>query len=104
MIDSYAALFSSMAMVQASDSMTALTYLVGSGLMSVLVPSWFNKTSVASVLYCSIYHCTSFKKNEIEKFGILICDDLFIRDFRIIPEGKICQYSVNNLNFIDIWQ
>ena len=43
---------------------------------------------VASVLYCSIYHCTSFEKNEIEKFGILIFDDLFIRDFRIIPEGE----------------
>ena len=44
--------------------------------------------TVASVLYCSIYHCTSFEKNEIEKFGILIFDDLFIRDFRIIPEGE----------------
>ena len=43
---------------------------------------------VASVLYCSIYHCTSFEKNEIEKFGILIFDDLFIRDLRIIPEGE----------------
>ena len=46
------------------------------------------KLFVASVLYCSIYHCTSFEKNEIEKFGILIFDDLFIRDFRIIPEGE----------------
>ena len=44
--------------------------------------------SVASVLYCSIYHCTSFEKNEIEKFGILFFDYLFIRDFRIIPEGE----------------
>ena len=43
---------------------------------------------VASVLYCSIYHCTSFEKNEIEKSGILIFDDLFIRDIRIIPEGE----------------
>ena len=43
---------------------------------------------VVSVLYCSIYHCTSFEKNEIEKFGILIFDDLFIRDLRIIPEGE----------------
>ena len=43
---------------------------------------------VASVLYCSIYHCTTFEKNEIEKFGILIFDVLFIRDLRIIPEGE----------------
>ena len=43
---------------------------------------------VASVLYCSIYHCTSFEKNESEKFGILIFDDLFIRYLRIIPEGE----------------
>ena len=43
---------------------------------------------VASVLYCSIYHCTSFEKNEIEKFGIFIFDDLLIRDFRIIPEDE----------------
>ena len=42
---------------------------------------------VASVLYCSIYHCTTFEENEIEKFGILIFDVLFIRDLRIIPEG-----------------
>ena len=47
-----------------------------------------HRQRVASVLYCSIYHCTSFEKNEIEKFGILIFDDLFIRDFRIIPEGE----------------
>ena len=43
---------------------------------------------VASVLYCSIYHCTTFEKNEIEKFGNLIFDVLFIRDLRIIPEGE----------------
>ena len=43
---------------------------------------------VASVLYCSIYHCTTFEKNEIEKFGILIFYVLFIRDLRIIPEGE----------------
>ena len=43
---------------------------------------------VASVLYFSIYHCTTFEKNEIEKFGILIFDVLFIRDLRIIPEGE----------------
>ena len=43
---------------------------------------------VASVLYCSIYHCTTFEKNEIEKFGIIIFEVLFIRDLRIIPEGE----------------
>ena len=43
---------------------------------------------VASVLYCSIYHCTTFEKNEIENIGMLIFDVLFIRDLRIIPEGK----------------
>ena len=44
---------------------------------------------VASVLKCSIYHCTNFEKNEIEKFGMHIFNVLFIRDLRIIPEGKI---------------
>ena len=44
--------------------------------------------NVASVLYCSMYHCTTFEKNEIEKFGILNFDVLFIRDLRIIPEGE----------------
>ena len=43
---------------------------------------------VASVLYCSIYHCTTFEKNEIEQFDILIFDVSFIRDLRIIPEGE----------------
>ena len=47
---------------------------------------------------------TSFEKNEIENFGILIFDDLFIRDLRIIPEGKICPNSENNLDFMNIWQ
>ena len=51
MIDSYAALLSCMAVVQASDSMTALTYVVGSGLMSVLDPSWFNKWFSLAVSY-----------------------------------------------------
>ena len=59
---------------------------------------------VASVLYCSIYHCTCFEENEIEKIGILNFDDLFIRDFRIISEGEICPYSVNDLDFINFWQ
>ena len=27
-----------------------------------------------------MYHCTSFEKNEIEKFGILIFNVLFVRD------------------------
>ena len=52
---------------------------------------WVNKSLnkfVASVLYCSTYHCISFEKNEIEKFGFLIFDDLFIRDIRIIPEDE----------------
>ena len=31
-----------------------------------------------------MYHCSTFEKNEIEKFGILIFDVLFIRDLRII--------------------
>ena len=40
---------------------------------------------VASVLECSIYHCTRFEKNEFEIFGILILDLFFIRDLRSIP-------------------
>ena len=44
--------------------------------------------TVASVLYCSIYHCTTFEKNEIEKFGILIFDFSFTRDLRITPVGE----------------
>ena len=44
--------------------------------------------TVASVLYCSIYHCTSIEKNEIVEYGIIIFDVLFIRDIRIIPEGE----------------
>ena len=35
-----------------------------------------------------MYHRTTFEKNEIEKFGILTFDVLFIRDLRIIPEGE----------------
>ena len=45
-----------------------------------------------------------FEKNEIEKFGILVFDVLFIRYLRIIPEGEICPYSENNLDFMNIWQ
>ena len=34
--------------------------------------------------------CTTFEKNEIKKFGILIFDVLhvFIRDLRILPEDE----------------
>ena len=35
-----------------------------------------------------VFHCTTFEKNEIEKFGILIFDVLFLRDLRIISEGE----------------
>ena len=42
----------------------------------------------AIVFYLPSDHCSSFEKNEIEKFGILIFDVLFIRDLRIIPEGE----------------
>ena len=42
---------------------------------------------VASVLLCSMYLCTTFEKNEIEKFGIVMFYVLFIRDLKIIPEG-----------------
>ena len=41
---------------------------------------------VAAVLYSVLSTIASFEKNEIEKFGILIFDVLFIRDLRIIPE------------------
>ena len=37
---------------------------------------------VASVLECSIYHFTSFEKNEFENFGILIFDMFFVRDIK----------------------
>ena len=43
---------------------------------------------VASVLYCSIYHCTNFEKNELKYFSILISYASFITDLRIIPEGQ----------------
>ena len=42
---------------------------------------------LASVLKCSIYHCTSFEKNKFEKFSILNFDASFITDLWIIPAG-----------------
>ena len=54
---------------------------------------WKNKNcnNNKSSLQCYSALCTialTFEKNEIEKFGILIFDVLFIRDLRIIPEGE----------------
>ena len=43
--------------------------------------------TIASVLWCSIYHCTSFEKDEFENFSILIFDASFITDLSIIPKG-----------------
>ena len=54
---------------------------------------WVDTPRRFSAIVLSMYHCTTFEKNEIEKFCILIFDVLFIRDLRIIPEGEICPYS-----------
>ena len=74
-VDGSAALFNCTPVDRASDSMMARPKAIH---FSWLGPepssvSWSTGAQlVASVLYCSIYHCTSFEKNEIEKCGILI--------------------------------
>ena len=63
---------------------------------------------VASVLYCSINHCTSFEKNEIEEFRILILMTYLSflmtylsKTLESYKRVKICPYSANNLHFYE---
>ena len=70
-----------------------------------ITPSFHSKSHriskrhfVASVLQCSIYHCTSFEKNAFENFSILIFDALFITDLESYQRVQIYTYSVNDLD------
>ena len=51
-----------------------------------------------------MYHCATFEKNEIEKFGILIVDVLLSETLESFQRVKICPYSENNFDFMNIRQ
>ena len=55
-----------------------------------------------SSLQCYSVLCTSFEKNEIEKFGILIFMSYLSETLKSYQRVKICPYSENNLDFMNI--